>query len=82
MVGLGGSTMAVYRLTEDLIFPHPSLANSDGLLAAYGDLSPQRLLWPIATVSFLGIPKVSLFFWWSPDPRFILYPKDIRISSS
>lgn len=82
MVGLGGSTMAVYRLTEDLIFPHPSLANSDGLLAAYGDLSPQRLLLAYCNGIFPWYSQGEPILWWSPNPRFILYPKDIRISSS
>lgn len=79
MVGLGGSTMAVYRLTEDLIFPHPSLANSDGLLAAYGDLSPQRLLLAYCNGIFPWYSQGEPILWWSPNPRFILYPKDIRM---
>ena len=36
--------MPVYQLTDELIFPHPSLADPIGLLAVGGDLSPERLL--------------------------------------
>lgn len=74
--------MTVYRLTEDLVFPHPSLANSDGLLAAYGDLSPERLLLAYCNSIFPWYSPGEPILWWSPDPRFVLYPKDVRISHS
>lgn len=74
--------MTVYRLTEDLVFPHPSLANSDGLLAAYGDLSPERLLLAYCNGIFPWYSPGEPILWWSPDPRFVLYPKDVRISHS
>ena len=74
--------MPVFRLTDELIFPHPSLANKDGLLAAYGDLSPQRLLLAYCNGIFPWYSEGDPILWWSPDPRFILYPKDIRISHS
>lgn len=74
--------MTVYRLTEDLVFPNPSLANSDGLLAAYGDLSPERLLLAYCNSIFPWYSPGEPILWWSPDPRFVLYPKDVRISHS
>lgn len=74
--------MPVFCLTDELIFPHPSLANKDGLLAAYGDLSPQRLLLAYCNGIFPWYSEGDPILWWSPDPRFILYPKDIRISHS
>lgn len=74
--------MTVYRLTEDLVFPNPSLANSDGLLAAYGDLSPERLLLAYCNGIFPWYSPGEPILWWSPDPRFVLYPKDVRISHS
>ena len=36
--------MPIFRLSEDLIFPHSSLAEEDGCLAIDGDLSPERLI--------------------------------------
>ena len=36
--------MTVYRLTKELVFPPPELADDDGLLAIGGDLSVNRLI--------------------------------------
>ena len=74
--------MPIYRLCNDLIFPDPSLAEEDGLLAIDGDLSPQRLLLAYSSGIFPWFSEEEPILWWSPDPRFVLYPKDIRISHS
>jgi leucyl/phenylalanyl-tRNA---protein transferase len=74
--------MTIYRLSEDLIFPHPSLAEEDGLLAVFGDLSPERLLLAYSNGIFPWYSEDEPILWWSPDPRFILYPQNIRISRS
>lgn len=74
--------MPVFKLSEDLIFPDPSLAEEDGLLAAYGDLSPERLILAYSNGIFPWFSEDEPILWWSPDPRFILYPKDIKISHS
>lgn len=74
--------MPIFRLTDDLIFPHPSLAEEDGLLAIDGDLSPERLMLAYSNGIFPWFSEDEPVLWWSPDPRFILYPKDIKISHS
>jgi len=74
--------MAIYRLSNDLVFPDPSLAEEDGLLALEGDLSPERLLLAYSNGIFPWFSEEEPILWWSPDPRFVLYPKDIRISHS
>lgn len=74
--------MPIYSLSDDLIFPHPSLAREDGLLAVYGDLSPERLLLAYSNGIFPWFSEDEPILWWSPDPRFILYPKDVKISHS
>lgn len=74
--------MPIYRLTEDILFPHPCLANEDGILAVGGDLSPERLLLAYSNGIFPWYSKDEPIIWWSPDPRFILYPKDIKVSHS
>ncbi len=74
--------MPVFKLSEDLIFPDPSLAEEDGLLAAYGDLSPERLMLAYSNGIFPWFSDGEPILWWSPDPRFILYPNDIKISHS
>ena len=74
--------MPIFRLNNDLIFPHPSLAEEDGLLAIDGDLSPQRLMLAYRNGIFPWFSEGEPILWWSPDPRFIIYPKDIKISHS
>ena len=36
--------MPVFRLNREIVFPDPSLAEEDGILAVGGDLSPERIL--------------------------------------
>lgn len=74
--------MTIFRLPEDLIFPHPSLAEEDGLLAVGGDLSPERLLLAYKNGIFPWFSEGDPILWWSPDPRFVIYPKDIKVSHS
>lgn len=74
--------MPIYRLSDDLVFPHPSLAVEDGLLAVGGDLSPNRLLLAYSKGIFPWYSEADPILWWSPDPRFVLYPKDIKVSHS
>ncbi len=74
--------MAVYQLTEDLIFPHPGLGNGDGLLAIGGDLSIDRLLLAYANGIFPWYDESSPIMWWSPNPRMILFPNKFKISKS
>lgn len=74
--------MPIYRLSDDLLFPDPSLSEDDGLLAIEGDLSPERLLLAYSNGIFPWFSDDEPILWWSPDPRFIVYPKDIRTSHS
>lgn len=74
--------MPVYRLSEELAFPHPSLADEDGLLAVGGDLSSQRLLLAYCNGIFPWFSEAEPILWWSPDPRFVLYPENIKVSHS
>jgi len=74
--------MPIYRLSNDLVFPDPSLSEEDGLLAIDGDLTPERLLLAYSKGIFPWFSDEEPILWWSPDPRFIVYPKDIKISHS
>lgn len=74
--------MPIYKLSNDLVFPHPSLSEEDGLLAIEGDLSPERLLLAYSNGIFPWYSDDEPILWWSPDPRFVLYPKGIKISHS
>lgn len=63
-------------------FPHPSLANEDGLLAVGGDLSVDTLLTAYANGIFPWYNEDEPILWWSPNPRLVLFPKEIKVSSS
>ena len=74
--------MPFFRLSKRLDFPPAWLARSDGLLCIGGDLSPQRLLLAYENGIFPWFSKDEPLLWWSPDPRLVLYPKNIKISKS
>ena len=75
--------MPVYWLAEDdLSFPHPRQANEDGVLAAGGDLSPQRLVLAYSWGIFPWYSEGQPILWWSPDPRFVLFPDKLKVSRS
>jgi leucyl/phenylalanyl-tRNA---protein transferase len=72
--------MPVYLLTDDLIFPPVHLATQEGLLAVGGDLSPERLLLAYQSGIFPWYSDDEPILWWSPDPRLVLYPEELKIS--
>lgn len=63
-------------------FPHPSLATNEGLLAWGGDLSVERLLSAYEKGIFPWFNPGDPILWWSPNPRLVLFPKDIKITQS
>ncbi len=63
-------------------FPNPNLADADGLLAIGGDLSVERLLSAYACGIFPWYNDDSPILWWSPDPRFVLYPDELHVPRS
>lgn len=72
----------MYFLNKDLTFPHVSKANSEGLLAYGGDLSPERLVLAYKLGIFPWFDEDQPILWWSPDPRFVLFPNNLKISKS
>ncbi len=74
--------MPVFRLTNDLIFPPTYLAEPDGLLAVGGDLSAERLLLAYRLGIFPWYSEESPILWWSPNPRLILLPEELKLSRS
>lgn len=74
--------MPVFRLSDELLFPDPSLAEEDGLLAVGGDLSPDRILRAYAEGIFPWFNEGSPILWWSPDPRLVLLPEELHVSAS
>lgn len=59
-----------------------ALRHPNGLLAVGGDLSPERLLSAYRRGIFPWFGEGDPILWWSPDPRTVLYPNEIRISRS
>ena len=74
--------MPVYQLSEDLVFPSPHLASKEGLLAVGGDLTRTRLLLAYSHGIFPWYSENEPILWWSPDPRLVLYPDELKISRS
>lgn len=74
--------MPVFWLPDDLIFPPPEYAEPDGLLAVGGDLSEKRLLLAYSMGIFPWYSEGSPILWWSPNPRLILIPEEVRVSRS
>lgn len=74
--------MPVFWLTDELSFPPPELANEDGILAVGGDLSTDRLLLAYSMGLFPWFNPEDPILWWSPDPRFVLYPQNLKVSKS
>ena len=70
------------RLNDSIEFPPLNEANSDGLLAIGGDLSPKRVLYAYKNGIFPWYEADQPLLWWSPNPRFVLYPNKLKISKS
>ncbi len=74
--------MPVFKLTDELVFPPPHLADPDGLLAIGGDLTPERLLLAYSSGLFPWFNEGQPPLWWCPDPRCIFEPGQIHLSKS
>jgi leucyl/phenylalanyl-tRNA---protein transferase len=72
----------VFLLSDAIDFPPPDLASKEGLLAAGGDLSRKRLLLAYRMGIFPWFSDGDPILWWSPDPRLVLYPNEIKISKT
>ena len=69
-------------LTDDLSFPNHELASPEGVLAFGGDLSVERLLLAYKCGIFPWFEVDEPILWWSPDPRFVLFPEELKVSKS
>jgi leucyl/phenylalanyl-tRNA--protein transferase len=59
-----------------------ALASPNGLLCAGGDLSPARILDAYAHGIFPWFSEGDPILWWSPDPRMVLFPDELKVSRS
>ena len=75
--------MPVFWLHEnDLTFPHPALSEPGGLLAVGSDLGVDRLLVAYRNGIFPWFEEEGQFYWYSPDPRWVLFPAELRVHKS
>ncbi|WP_437920798.1 leucyl/phenylalanyl-tRNA--protein transferase [Sphingobacterium sp. LRF_L2] len=71
-----------YLLDSQLVFPHPSLADEDGLLAIGGDLSTERLLLAYENGIFPWYSEDDPILWFAPKMRFVLQPEELLLRKS
>ncbi|MCL4114986.1 UNVERIFIED_CONTAM: hypothetical protein GTU68_042288 [Idotea baltica] len=75
--------MPIFHISEEQpIFPHPSLADDQGLIGIGGNLNPSTLVNAYSAGIFPWFNEHDPILWWSPDPRFVLFPEDLKISKS
>ena len=74
--------MPLTILTDELWFPPVEQATTDGLLALGGNLSTDRLLLAYRSGIFPWFNEEEPPLWWSPDPRFVLFPQELNVSKS
>jgi len=74
--------MPVYELPSEIAFPDPNEAESDGLLAVGGDLSAERVLAAYSVGIFPWPHRGYPLLWFSPDPRYVLFPDELKLARS
>jgi len=74
--------MPVFQLHDTPRFPPVQLADSSGLLALGGELSPEFLITAYRQGIFPWFNPGEPIMWWSPDPRMVLFPEELKISKS
>ena len=72
----------MFLLSNELYFPPVTEADVEGILAIGGDLSTQRLLLAYRNGIFPWYSDDEPIIWWCPNPRFVLFPDEIKISKS
>ncbi len=71
-------------LSEDerIEFPDPRSTDRRGILCVGANLSPGVLLSAYSRGIFPWFSEGDPILWWSPNPRFVLFPPEIRVSES
>ncbi len=71
--------MPVFQLTDQILFPHPDLAEGNGLLAVGGDLYPERLIKAYQNGIFPWYSEGDPLLWWFTSPRLVLFTDELNI---
>ncbi len=73
----------IYLDVSGISFPDPEFMDSEsGVVAIGGDLNPERLHFAYQLGIFPWYNEGEEIFWWCPDPRFVLYPENLKVSKS
>ena len=72
----------IFSKNKQLYFPAQNAADEYGVLAIGGDLSPERLIFAYENGIFPWYSEDEPITWFCPDPRFVLFPKEIKIAKS
>lgn len=67
---------------DNFYFPPPEEADEEGLLLIGGKPTPARVLNAYTKGIFPWYNQDELPLWWSPDPRFVLFPGELHVSRS
>lgn len=70
------------ELSNEHIFPSAREATDEGLVAFGGDLNPYRILKAYQAGIFPWYNEDDPILWWSPNPRFILFPHEFKLNKS
>lgn len=74
--------MAIFFLEPDSEFPTESQLDKEGLIAVSEELTLDMLLRAYPKGIFPWYNEGELVQWWCPDPRFVLFPEELKISKS
>ena len=76
--------MLTWLKRDTLTFPPltKAMREPNGLLAAGGDLSADRLIQAYRHGCFPWFSEGQPILWWSPDPRTVLFPEELHVSRS
>ena len=76
--------MLTWLKRDTLTFPPltKAMREPNGLLAAGGDLSADRLVQAYRHGCFPWFSEGQPILWWSPDPRTVLFPEELHVSRS
>ncbi|MEM9929526.1 MAG: leucyl/phenylalanyl-tRNA--protein transferase [Bacteroidota bacterium] len=76
--------MPLFRLDPRFpeLFPDPLQTNGQNPACFGGDLSPERLFNAYRLGYFPWFSEGEPILWWHPDPRFVLFPKNLKVSKS
>lgn len=74
--------MFYFQLSEKLWFPDPRDTHQEGIVAVGGDLGWERLVLAYRMGIFPWYSESRPIIWWSPNPRFVLFPDKLKLRRS